>query len=151
MISNSKTALTELVTRRNVLTGAMTKCKAEIEGVDKEICDIIKPEDVLKAKDKTHGECTAEQDGVKFTVGADKTVKWDSAKLMAVAGQMSWAQANAMFKITFEMSETNYKNLVNNVAAGLVDQKVLDAVNDARTSKIGETKLKKIEFSNSDK
>lgn len=146
MLSNSQTAVQDLVKRLIANKASQAQLKVEEKFLSTQLCEIIKPEEIIKAKGKEYGEVTAEVDGAKITVGSDKDVKWDSAKLMVIAGTIDWKQAVAMFKITFEMSETKYKALVDNVAAGIQPQELLDRVNEARTVKITEAKLKKAEL-----
>lgn len=87
----------------------------------------------LAQADKTHGAISLPlQDG--FTVKADvkQTVKWDSGKLQEVAQTLPWERVNALFGITFKMSETIYKG-VSALSPEL--RKQIDA---ARTTTIAE-------------
>jgi hypothetical protein len=147
MLSNVHTAVKALVERRVKNQADQEVLKLDLKDIDTQICEIVKPEEIIKAKGKEYGEVTTEDYGAKLTVGSDKKVKWDSDMLMAIAGTIPWQQAVAMFKISFEMSETKYKALVDNVAAGIQPQELLDRVNEARTVEITEAKLKKAELS----
>lgn len=146
MTTNAKIALSGMVGQCIEKLALIARTKQEIESLHVQIAEIVQPAEKLKAAGKEHGETSFEEDGAKFTVGADKKVKWDSAKLMAIAQTLPWQQAVSMFKITFEMQETKYKALVDNVQSGLVSQDLLDKINDARTVEIGEVKLKKAEL-----
>lgn len=66
----------------------------------------------LAQADKTHGTTTLQlQDGYAAKADVKQTVKWDSAKLQALAQTLPWERVAALFKIKFEMSETIYKGV----------------------------------------
>jgi len=123
--------------------------KEEQKRIDSELASIIEPAEIAKAagKDKTGGSKTVEMYGGKFTVDVEKKVSWDSAKLQAVAASLPWEMVEAIFKIKFEISETKYKDLVENSKGGMFDPEVLKKINDARTVEIGEAKIKAVEIS----
>ncbi len=61
---------------------------------------------------KDHGSTQlALQDGFFAKVDVKQEVKWDSAKLMAIAQTLPWERVQALFKIDFSMSETIYKGV----------------------------------------
>ena len=62
--------------------------------------------------DKTHGTMALPlQDGLTAKVEIKQTVKWDSAKLLAVAQTLPWERVTALFKIDLSMSEAVYKGV----------------------------------------
>lgn len=66
----------------------------------------------LKEADKTHGTTSLPlQDGLVAKAEVKKEVKWDSAKLQAVAQTLPWERVAAIFKIEFSVSETIYKGI----------------------------------------
>lgn len=64
----------------------------------------------------------------------DKTVTWDSKKLMDLASTMPFADVLAFFKIKFEVPEATYKSLLPS------DPKKA-AIDAARTVKYGDVKV----------
>lgn len=90
----------------------------------------------LAQADKTHGSITLPlQDGFVVKADAKQTVKWDSAKLQEVAQTLPWERVNALFGITFKMSETIYKG----VAALSPDLRA--KIDAARTTTIAEPSI----------
>ena len=75
------------------------------------------------------------QDGFVVKADAKQTVKWDSDKLQAVAQTLPWERVNALFGITFKMSETIYKG----VAALSPDLRA--KIDAARTTTIAEPSI----------
>lgn len=67
-----------------------------------------------------------------FKAEIDKTVKWDSPALETIASTMPWNEARALFKITFEVPEKNFKDAGDNMRALLIS---------ARTVKYGQPKI----------
>lgn len=88
------------------------------------------------AADKSHGDVTiALADGFSVKANISKRVSWDSDKLMSIARDLPWERVNAIFKVGFSITETNYKGL----AAG--SPELVDRVNAARTEVFGEPKI----------
>jgi hypothetical protein len=88
---------------------------------------------LLETAGKDNGSVTFTHDGMRFKGVAEKTVKWDSAKLQAVAATMPWDQVERLFKIEFSVPEANYKALLNPT--------LRDALTQARTTKIAPLKV----------
>lgn len=85
---------------------------------------------------KTHGTANLLlQDNYFVKTDTKQTVKWDSAKLQEVAQTLPWDRVNALFGITFKMSETIYKG----VAALSPDLRA--KIDAARTTTIGEPSM----------
>lgn len=90
----------------------------------------------LAQADKTHGAVSLPmQDGFVVKADTKQTVKWDSAKLQEVAQTLPWDRVNALFGITFKMSETIYKG----VSALSPDLRA--KIDAARTTTIGEPSM----------
>lgn len=87
----------------------------------------------LRSLEKNHGQHTFEEEGLKLTAEITARVKWDSAKLEAIASKMPWHEAQRLFKIDFSVPEKNY--------AAVRDEKLLDQLIDARTVKYSEPKI----------
>lgn len=143
---NSETAIRQLVLQRETLLSVIEQAKVDVKKTDAALSEIIRPEAVLLAAGKEHGQTTLETDGVKITVKADKKVKWDSAKLMEIATKLPWEQVRNLFKITFEMPETKYGFLAENVKAGMQPAELLQDIDEARTVEIGEAKISAVEL-----
>lgn len=147
-MSNSQQVVRQLIIDRDQAKANQEGWKDQFDKITDQLAEVVKPEGHLKAAGKleTGGSTTVEDSGGKFTFEAAKSVKWDSDKLQNIAAGLKWNMVISLFKIKFEMTETQYKNLVSNVQAGVIDQSILDAVNDARTVNIGEAKIKSAEL-----
>ena len=88
---------------------------------------------------KGEGEVTFYIDGVKAIAEARKTVKWDSDKLKALAGDLPWPMVERLFDIKFSMKEAIYK--------AVPDDALLARINEARTTKVADLKVKFIDLS----
>lgn len=87
----------------------------------------------LKQTGKDHGSIILPlQDGYAVKAELRRTIKWDSAGLMAVAKTLPWDRVEAMFKIEFSMPEAIYKG----VAA--FSPEMREKIDAARTTKVGE-------------
>lgn len=147
-MNNAATVVHQLINAKSKAKENENGWKAEGKRIDGELAEIIKPEDQLRAagKLKDGGSKTVEEYGCKFTLEASKDVKWDSAKLQAVAAQLPWAQVEHIFKIKFEISETVYKQLKASVAAGMFSAELMKQIDEARTFTVGEAKITKAEI-----
>lgn len=87
---------------------------------------------------KGEGEVTFYVDGVKAIAEARKTVKWDSNKLKALAGDLPWPVVERLFDIKFSMKEATYK--------AVPDDALLARINEARTTKVADLKVKFIDL-----
>lgn len=85
---------------------------------------------------KTSGDITFEADGVKLKASVSKSVKWDNAKLQAVAASMDWDTAQRIFKISFDVPEATFK--------AIPDPELVAKLTEARTVKYGELTIKPI-------
>lgn len=90
----------------------------------------------LAQSGKDHGSITLPlQDGYSVKADAKQTVKWDSAKLQAVAQTLPWERVNALFGIKFSMSETIYKGV------SALSPELRAKIDAARTTTIGEPSI----------
>jgi hypothetical protein len=87
----------------------------------------------LAKQEKQHGQTTFEVEGVKMTAEITARREWDSDKLKAIARTMPFDQVERTFTIKFSVPEKVYN--------GIRDEKLLDALIDARTVKYSETKF----------
>lgn len=87
----------------------------------------------LASAGKTEGEVSREVDGVKLTYAIKPKVKWDAAKLQAIAASLEWDVAQRVFKIDFSVPEKTYK--------AITDKGLLNRLTDARTVEYGEPKV----------
>ena len=85
---------------------------------------------------KTHGTATLPlQDGMSAKIEIKQTVKWDSAKLQAVARELPWERVEAMFKIAFSMPEAIYKGIA------ALSPEMRQKIDAARTTVISEPSI----------
>lgn len=83
---------------------------------------------------KVSGQISLNQGGVKITAERKKTVKWDNAKLVDIAEQMTPEQRADYLKTSVRMDEKVFKQIP--------DGEFKDALTDARTVTIGDTVIK---------
>lgn len=87
----------------------------------------------LSAAGKVEGEISREVDGIKMTYAIKPKVKWDGAKLEAIASTLEWDIAKRVFKIDFSVPEKTYK--------AITDKALLSQLTDARTVEYSEPKV----------
>lgn len=149
-MSNRENVIRQLASEMNTAKKNAAAWNAEYKRLNDELTIVIDPATYIKqaGKDKSGGAATFEIGGVKFNAEAEKKVKWDSKKLQNLAAKLDWKVVVSIFKITFEVSETSYKNVVTSVSAGLIPEAILEEINEARTVKIEEAKIKSAELIN---
>lgn len=83
-------------------------------------------------KAKTHGTISiaAPEAGFKISAEITKTVKWDSAKLLAAMSTMTWDQVQRIFKLTAEIPEKVWTGLL------AASPELATKLSDARTVKL---------------
>jgi len=83
----------------------------------------------LKATGKLKGTKTyTTSDGFIAKADRTETVKWDGAKLAQTASKMDWPTVQKVFKITFSVTETVYK--------GIIDDELKRSLDNARTTEM---------------
>lgn len=109
---------------------------AEIGVLQEEISFRLSPEaaQLFAAAGKDAGDVTfTTHGGLKFKASVSKTVKWDNAKLQAIAATMEWPVAQRLFKIDFAVPEATFK--------AILDDELRKKLEDARTTKLGDLKI----------
>ena len=116
-------------------TVAIDAHKAEMETLQAELRRRFESRltEHLASLEKHHGQHTFEVDGIKLTAEITARRDWDSDKLKAIARTMPFDQVERMFTIKFSVPEKVY--------AGIRDEKLLDALIDARTVKYSDPKI----------
>lgn len=117
--------LPQLAELREQYAAEATAVRAQLAVIGTELNRRYGPEwlAAFNQQNKVSGEFTLEREGVKLKGAIGKTVKWDSAKLMAIASAMPWDEAARLFKIEFSMTETAFKG----VPEGELRAKLIDA------------------------
>lgn len=85
-------------------------------------------------REKTHGSISKEIDGVKLTYEVKQTVSWDQEKLRSLWEALPPEVSSKLIKTEFSVSEAVFKNQV--------DPGLIDALVDARTTKLGAPTIK---------
>jgi hypothetical protein len=85
-------------------------------------------------REKSHGSISKEFDGVKLTYEVKQTVSWDQEKLQKLWEALPPDIGSKLIKTEFSVSEAVFKNQV--------DPGLIDALVDARTTKIGVPTIK---------
>jgi len=88
----------------------------------------------MAQREKTHGSISKEIDGVKLTYDVKQTVTWDQEKLKSLREALPIEVADRLIKTEFSVSEAVFKNQV--------DPGLIDALVDARTTKLGVPTIK---------
>lgn len=130
--------LPELKLAAEVATAAAEREKGKLSAIAGEVSRRLgdAAKQAYVQADKTHGALTMPlQDRLEAKVDLKRTVKWDSAKLQAVAQTLPWERVAAIFKIEFSVSETVYKGLA--AAAPELQAKI----GEARTETFAEPKI----------
>jgi hypothetical protein len=109
---------------------------ATITALQEELALRLTPEaaQMFAAAGKDAGDITfTTHGGLKFKASVSKTVKWDGAKLQAIAAEMEWPAVQRLFKIDFGVAESTYK--------AIIDDGLRAKLDDARTTKLGDLKI----------
>ena len=88
----------------------------------------------MAQREKTHGSISKEIDGVKLTYEIKQTISWDQEKLKSLREALPIEIADRLIKTEFSVSEAVFKNQV--------DPGLIDALVDARTTKLGVPTIK---------
>ena len=83
----------------------------------------------MVSREKSHGSISKEIDGVKLTYDVKQTVSWNQDKLRALWEALPPEIGSKLIKTEFSVSEAVFKNQV--------DPGLIDALVDARTTKLG--------------
>jgi len=85
-------------------------------------------------REKSHGSIAKEIDGVKMTYEVKQTVSWDQEKLRALWEALPPEISSKLIKTELSVSEAIFK--------AQVDPGLIDALVDARTTKLGTPTIK---------
>jgi hypothetical protein len=88
----------------------------------------------MVAREKSHGSISKEIDGIKLTYEVKQTVAWDQDKLRKLWEALPPEIGNKLIKTEFSVSEAVFKNQV--------DPGLIDALVDARTTKLSTPQIK---------
>jgi hypothetical protein len=88
----------------------------------------------MVSREKSHGSISKEIDGVKLTYEVKQTVSWDQNKLRSLWESLPTEIGNNLIKTEFSVSEAVFKNQV--------DPGLIDALVDARTTKLSTPQIK---------
>ena len=86
------------------------------------------------AREKSHGSISKEIEGVKLTYEVKQTVLWDQDKLQKLWEALPPEIGSKLIKTEFSVSEAVFKNQV--------DPGLIDALVDARTTKLSTPQIK---------
>lgn len=133
----------DLLDEQAVLEGIQRDAKAKLEVVRAElITRTAKDLDAaLEVAKKQGGTIDFLFGNMELTASIDKEVKWDSAKLMAVIGQLPWASAQQIFKMEFSIPERTYAVLPAAMSVSEEQAALLKQIDAARSVKYGKPKI----------
>ena len=83
----------------------------------------------MVSREKNHGSISKEIDGVKLTYDVKQTISWDQEKLRSLWEALPPEISSKLIKTEYSVSEAVFKNQV--------DPGLIDALVDARTTKLG--------------
>ena len=88
----------------------------------------------MVSREKTHGSITKDFGGIKLSYELKQTVTWDQAKLRALWEALPAEIGSKLIKTEFSVSEATFKNQI--------DPALIDALLDARTTKLSAPSIK---------
>lgn len=88
----------------------------------------------MVSREKSHGSISKEIEGIKLTYEVKQTVSWDQEKLRSLWEALPPEIGSKLIKTEFSVSEAVFKNQV--------DPGLIDALVDARTTKLGVPQIK---------
>ena len=114
MIDLTRLTLPALHTAQITASTALDAAKAEVARIKTEVSTRLASSAAAAfiQADKTHGTMSLPlQDGLTAKIDIKQTVKWDSAKLLALAQALEWDRVTALFKIELSIPEAIYKGV----------------------------------------
>lgn len=108
-----------------------------INAVNAELARRFKPivEQNYKDADKVSGATTIRGEGFGIKANISKSVSWDNAKLLKLAGEIPWEKAKQVFDFKVSVKESTYAALQK------FEPALAAAVGEARTEKYGDLKF----------
>lgn len=88
----------------------------------------------MVSREKSHGSISKEIEGIKLTYEVKQTISWDQEKLRSLWEALPPEIGSKLIKTEFSVSEAVFKNQV--------DPGLIDALVDARTTKLGVPTIK---------
>lgn len=88
----------------------------------------------MVSRQKTHGSVSKEIDGIKLTYDIKQSVSWDQDKLRSLWEALPPEIGSKLIKTEFSISEAVFKNQI--------DPNLIDALVDARTTKLSAPTIK---------
>lgn len=88
----------------------------------------------MVSREKSHGSISKEIEGIKLTYEVKQTISWDQEKLRSLWEALPPEIGSKLIKTEFSVSEAVFKNQV--------DPGLIDALVDARTTKLGVPQIK---------
>lgn len=121
----------EVVNRLAVLEASLANIKMEIALAKDTLTNMYADaaDSLFKLQDKQSGDITFVDQNLKLKASISKTIKWDSAKLRAIASVLDWPTVEKLFDIEFSVPEARFN--------ALTDDKLRAQLVDARTVKYG--------------
>jgi hypothetical protein len=103
--------LSELLDQRARMEADQTALKSALQLVNNELAALCRPmiDLALQREGKTHGTVDFAVENRIYRAVSSKTVTWSQDALREMAHRMSWEDAEDFFKITYSMSEADYK------------------------------------------
>lgn len=122
-----------LLKHRDACLEQIAALKTQVEAVNKSLLALAEPtlKEAMSLKEKDYGTFNIVVMGNDLKVNVPQSVKYDSAKMLAIAMGMTWEKANKTFKIECGMAEKVYGSL------DALDPDLKKAVDAARTTKTG--------------
>lgn len=126
---------TEIASAREAVETQIAPKKAKLEEVNADILVMGKPlaTAAYEKEGKPDGTVRFASGDKIFKSEIKKTVSYDNDKLLEIANSIPWQQAQQVFKIKLDVSETVFKKLE--------DAALKQRITDARTAKYSEPKI----------
>lgn len=127
--------LLSLIADREREEESIATAKRNLIEIEASILNIADPlaDATYRRENKTDGTVRFALDDLMFKSVIDKRVTYDSEQLQAIAGSIPFEESQRLFKVTFSISETNFKSIT--------DEKLKQRVMDARSVKYSAPKI----------
>lgn len=135
-MDHEKMTVPELAQEIEALRSMQQYYKLKIQHLEAELLSRTSGDFIAEmvAREKSHGSISKEIEGIKLTYEVKQTISWDQEKLRSLWEALPPEIGSKLIKTEFSVSEAVFKNQV--------DPGLIDALVDARTTKLGVPQIK---------
>ena len=121
----------QIAEKMESLRSAAQYIKLQLQHLDAELLQRTSGDFIAEMvqREKSHGSISKEIDGIKLTYEVKQTISWDQERLRSLWESLPPEISSKLIKTEYSVSEAVFKNQV--------DPGLIDALVDARTTKLG--------------